>query len=127
MIGLAVVEYALVCVVLHYWKAGGVKHASEIESGHRGKAADVGGGTMQRAKMDVEVRGLRLIWRKRGLGAIGHKAAGNSRTLTEEELDADVRGVAETDQGSRKVILDDISLRFPAGEVSAILVSRIFE
>ena len=92
MIGLAIAEYALVCVILHYWKAGGVKHASEMDSGHRGKTADVAGGTMKRERMDVDVRGLCLVWHRR-----------------------------RRQQG--KVILDNVSLTFPAGEVSAILAS----
>lgn len=102
MIGLAFAEYALVCIILFYWKAGGVKHASEIESGHRGKTADVGGGTMERDRVEVQVRNLHLTWFKRG-----------GRWKKRSESPA----------SEGKVILDDISLTFPAGEVSAILVS----
>ncbi|OXG32398.1 ABC transporter family protein [Cryptococcus neoformans Bt120] len=94
LIGLAVVEYALACVVLWGLPAGGVKHASEIDSHHRGKETDVRESHMTRDKIDVSVRNLSLIWKRRGRGSLKDR---------------------------EKVILNDLSLDFPAGEVSAIL------
>lgn len=55
LIGLAIVEYALACVVLWGLPAGGVKHASEIDSHHRGKETDVRESHMTRDKIDVSV------------------------------------------------------------------------
>ncbi|OXG10187.1 ABC transporter family protein [Cryptococcus neoformans Ze90-1] len=94
LIGLAIVEYALACVVLWGLPAGGVKHASEIDSHHRGKETDVRESHMTRDKIDVSVRNLSLIWKRRGRGSLKDR---------------------------EKVILNDLSLDFPAGEVSAIL------
>ncbi|EIW69228.1 hypothetical protein TREMEDRAFT_31078 [Tremella mesenterica DSM 1558] len=94
LIGLALVEYALACLVLWVYPAGGVKHAAEIESHHRGKQTDVIESHMTRDRIDVEVRNLTLNWERRGRGVMKDR---------------------------KKVILDDVSVRFPAGEISAIL------
>lgn len=55
LIGLAIIEYALACVVLWGLPAGGVKHASEIDSHHRGKGTDVRESHITRDKIDVSV------------------------------------------------------------------------
>ncbi|KAK8861246.1 hypothetical protein IAR55_002065 [Kwoniella newhampshirensis] len=94
LIGVAIGEYALACFVLWIYPAGGVKHASEIESHNRGKQADVMESHMTRDKIEVAVQNLTLTWERRGRGAIKDKT---------------------------KVILNDVSVSFPAGEVSAIL------
>ncbi|KIR40028.1 ABC transporter [Cryptococcus deuterogattii 99/473] len=94
LIGLAIIEYALACVVLWGLPVGGVKHASEIDSHHRGKETDVKESHMTRDKIDVSVRNLSLIWKRRG-----------KRSFKDRE----------------KVILNNLSLDFPSGEVSAIL------
>ncbi|WVO24277.1 uncharacterized protein IAS62_005641 [Cryptococcus decagattii] len=94
LVGLVIIEYALACVVLWGLPVGGVKHASEIDSHHRGKETDVKESHMTRDKIDVSVRNLSLIWKRRG-----------RRSLKDRE----------------KVILNDLSLNFPASEVSAIL------
>ncbi|GMK58369.1 hypothetical protein CspeluHIS016_0504010 [Cutaneotrichosporon spelunceum] len=92
--GFAFAEYALSCLVLRYVPVGGVRHASEIDSHFRGKMADVADSHMTRDRIDVAVRHLSLAWERRG------------------------RGVAKT---ARRLILDDVSASFRAGEVSAIL------
>ena len=68
LIGLVVVLYTLSCFVLwvcplfqgsaddQVYNAGGVKHAAEIDSRHRGKETDVVESHMTRDKIDVEVR-----------------------------------------------------------------------
>ncbi|WVQ92160.1 hypothetical protein IAS59_005968 [Cryptococcus gattii] len=94
LIGLAIIEYALACVVLWGLPVGGVKHASEIDSHHHGKETDVKKSHMTRDKIDVSVRNLSLIWKRRGRGSLKDR---------------------------EKVILNDLSLDFPAGEVSTIL------
>lgn len=94
LIGLAIIEYALACVVLWGLPAGGVKHASEIDSHHRGKETDVRESHITRDKIDVSVRNLSLMWKRRGRGPLKDR---------------------------EKIILNDLSLDFPAGEVSAIL------
>lgn len=55
LIGLVIIEYALACVVLWGLPVGGVKHASEIDSRHRGKETDVKESHMTRDKIDVSV------------------------------------------------------------------------
>ncbi|ODN87104.1 ABC transporter [Cryptococcus wingfieldii CBS 7118] len=94
LIGLAIVQYALACVVLWAIPGGGAKHASEIESQNRGKGTDVVESHMTRDKIDVTVKNLTLSWNRRGRGAVNDL---------------------------QKVILDDVSMHFPAGEISAIL------
>ncbi|WVQ77432.1 hypothetical protein IAR50_007118 [Cryptococcus sp. DSM 104548] len=94
LIGLAIVQYALACIILWAIPGGGVKHASEIESQNRGKGTDVSDSHMSRDKIDVTVRNLTLTWNRRGRGAVNDR---------------------------QKVILDDVSMQCPAGEISAIL------
>lgn len=88
----AIFEYALSCVILSVYHAGGVRHAREIDSHDRGKSAEVNQSHLQRSRIDVEVRNLSLSWDRR-------KPA----------------------KPASKVILDDVSAVFPAGQVSAIL------
>lgn len=78
LIGFALFEYSLACFILwvcvaivlgadwEVYRAGGVRHASEIDSHHRGKQADVTESKMTRDRIDVETRGLELTWRRRG-------------------------------------------------------------
>lgn len=80
--------------MLYIYPSSGQKHAREIESGHRGKGVDVHQSKMVRERIDVEIRGLSLVWKRRKCGPVSAK---------------------------RKVLLDDVSARFPAGEISAIL------
>lgn len=87
-------QYALSCVILSYWHVGGVRHASEIDSHQRGKLTDVSDSHLTRDKIDVELRNLSLTWERRGRGIM---------------------------KNARKLILDDVSALFPAGQVSAIL------
>ncbi|WVW79872.1 hypothetical protein I302_101842 [Kwoniella bestiolae CBS 10118] len=94
LIGVTVVEYALACFILWIYPAGGVKHASEIESHNRGKGTDVMESHMTRDKIDVSVNNLTLTWERKGRGAVKDK---------------------------NKIILNDVSVNFPAGEISAIL------
>ncbi|WVR04136.1 hypothetical protein IAU60_001135 [Kwoniella sp. DSM 27419] len=94
LIGLVVVSYGIACFVLWVYPAGGVKHASEIESQNRGKGTDVVESHMTRDTIDVEVRNLTLNWERRALGAMKQR---------------------------HKTILNNVSVAFPAGEVSAIL------
>ncbi|WRT65356.1 uncharacterized protein IL334_002299 [Kwoniella shivajii] len=94
LIGVTFMEYALACFVLWIYPAGGVKHASEIESHNRGKGSDVMESNMTRDKIDVAVRNLTLTWERKGRGAVKDK---------------------------QKTILNDVSIHFPAGEISAIL------
>ena len=94
LIGLAIAEYALSCLFLWLHPSGGVKHASEIDSQHRGKQTDVSKSHMTRDRIDVEVRNLSFTWERNGRGVFKDK---------------------------QKKILDDLSVRFPAGQVSAIL------
>ncbi|KAK6907065.1 hypothetical protein I203_101054 [Kwoniella mangroviensis CBS 8507] len=94
LIGVTVAEYALACFILWIYPAGGVKHASEIESHNRGKGTDVMESHMTRDKIDVAVKNLTLTWERKGRGAIKDKS---------------------------KIILNDVSVNFPVGEISAIL------
>ncbi|ORY27652.1 P-loop containing nucleoside triphosphate hydrolase protein [Naematelia encephala] len=94
LLGLAIAEYAIACFILWIYPAGGVRHAAEIESSNRGKGTDVAESHMTRDAIDVEVRNLTFVWRRRGRGIIKEK---------------------------RRTILDSVSAVFPAGEVSAIL------
>ncbi|WWC87631.1 uncharacterized protein L201_002521 [Kwoniella dendrophila CBS 6074] len=94
LIGVTIAEYAIACFVLWIYPAGGVKHASEIESRNRGKESDVMESNMTRDKIDVAIKNLTLIWERKGRGAVKDKS---------------------------KTILNDISIDFPAGEISAIL------
>ncbi|WWD16853.1 hypothetical protein CI109_101285 [Kwoniella shandongensis] len=94
LVGVAIGEYALACFVLWIYPAGGVKHASEIDSHNRGKQTDVMESHMTRDKINVAVKNLTLTWERRGRGAVKDKT---------------------------KMILNDVSVTFPAGEVSAIL------
>lgn len=78
--------------------AGGVKHAQQIESNDNGKDLLVSGAIdVPWARVHVEVRGLGLSWARRALYPFISSA--------------------------NKDILQDINIRFPAGEVTAILVS----
>lgn len=88
----AIFEYALSCVILSVYSAGGVQHAREIDSHDRGKSAEVNQSHIQRSRIEVEVRNLSFSWDRR-------KPA----------------------KPASKVILDDVSAIFPAGQVSAIL------
>lgn len=121
MIGLAFAQYTLVCFILHYWHAGGVKHASEIDSHHRGKNADVADSHVKRGRIDVEVRNLSLTWEKRRV----MKSPGTEKRKLNESQDMGEGENKVENLGKRegKLILDDVSVAFPAGEVSAILVS----
>ncbi|WWC59875.1 uncharacterized protein I303_102437 [Kwoniella dejecticola CBS 10117] len=94
LIGVTIAEYALACLILWIYPAGGVKHASEIESHSRGKGTDVMESNMTRDKIDVAVKNLTLVWERKGRGAVKDK---------------------------QKTILNDISIDFPAGQISAIL------
>ncbi|ORX36262.1 P-loop containing nucleoside triphosphate hydrolase protein [Kockovaella imperatae] len=94
LLGLAIAWYTLACLVLWLWPSGGVKHASEIESHHRGKGTDVMESHMTRDRIDVELRNLTFAWERHG------------------------RGVAKNKE---KIILDNLSIQFPAGQISAIL------
>ncbi|KAL7419907.1 hypothetical protein Q5752_005823 [Cryptotrichosporon argae] len=94
LVGICVVEYAIACFVLWVYPAGGVKHATEIDSQNRGEGTDVEDSHMARDRIDVDVRDLSLGWERRHVGAV--KAAD-------------------------KAILNNISTSFKAGEVSAIL------
>lgn len=94
LIAFALFEYTLSCLVLRYLPVGGVRHASEIDSHFRGKTADVADSHMTRDRIGVTVRHLSFAWERRW------------------------RGIAKN---AHRVILDDVSASFPAGEVSAIL------
>ncbi|KAL1410291.1 hypothetical protein Q8F55_004297 [Vanrija albida] len=94
LLGWVLAQYAIACLILHFYNGGGVRHASEIDSHNRGKTTDVDNSHMTRDRIDVEVQGLSLNWERRGHGVV--------KTV-------------------KKTILNDISLRFPAGEISAIL------
>ncbi|WVQ94560.1 hypothetical protein IAU59_001640 [Kwoniella sp. CBS 9459] len=94
LIGITIGAYALACFILWIYPAGGVKHASVIESNHRGKQTDVMESHMTRDKIDVTVRNLSLNWQRKGYGAV---------------------------KDLSKTILNDVSVAFPAGEISAIL------
>ncbi|TXT10968.1 hypothetical protein VHUM_01719 [Vanrija humicola] len=94
LLGWVVAQYAIACLILTFYNGGGMRHASEIDSHNRGKTTDVDESHMTRDNIDVEVRGLSLSWERRGHGIV--------KTV-------------------KKSILNDISLRFPAGEISAIL------
>lgn len=94
LLGWVIAQYAIACVILTFYNGGGVRHASEIDSHNRGKTTDVDESHMTRDNIDVEVRGLSLSWERRGHGIV---------------------------KNVKKTILNDISLRFPAGEISAIL------
>lgn len=94
LIAFALFEYTLSCLVLRYLPVGGVRHASEIDSHNRGKTADVADSHMTRDQIGVSVRHLSFAWERRGRGVV---------------------------KSARKVILDDVSATFPAGQVSAIL------
>ncbi|KAK4686772.1 hypothetical protein P7C73_g3345, partial [Tremellales sp. Uapishka_1] len=94
MIGLAIVEYGLACFVLWIYAAGGVKHAAEIDSHNRGKSTDVVESHMTRDKINVAISHLSLSWERHGRGIL---------------------------REAKKTILNDLTISFPAGEVSAIL------
>ncbi|WVQ83463.1 hypothetical protein IAT38_005604 [Cryptococcus sp. DSM 104549] len=94
LIGMGIAQYALAALVLWGLPAGGVKHASEIESQQRGKGTDVEESHVTRERIDVAVKHLSLKWTRRGRGAIKYRS---------------------------KTILEDVSVNFPAGEISAIL------
>ncbi|WWC68886.1 uncharacterized protein I206_102822 [Kwoniella pini CBS 10737] len=94
LIGVTILEYTLACFILWIYPAGGVKHASEIESHNRGKGTDVMESNMTRDKIEVAVKNLTLRWERKGRGAVKDK---------------------------QKTILNEISIHFPAGEISAIL------
>lgn len=92
--------------------AGGVKHASEIDSHNRGKTADVTNSHMTRDRIDVEVSAGRVRWR--GGGTDG------GMQMRHLSLSWERRGRGAV-KSKKKTILDDVSVKFPAGEVSAIL------
>jgi len=75
-----------------------VKHAQQIEDKDKQKDALVSGAIdVPWARVNVEVQGLGLTWSRRPLYPLVSSA--------------------------QKKILHDVNIRFPAGEVTAILVS----
>ncbi|OCF32364.1 ABC transporter [Kwoniella heveanensis BCC8398] len=94
LIGITICAYAIACFILWIYPAGGVKHASVIESNNRGKQTDVMESHMTRDKINVTVRNVTLHWQRKGRGAM---------------------------KDQTKTILNDVSVSFPAGEISAIL------
>ncbi|WVF67064.1 hypothetical protein IAT40_001808 [Kwoniella sp. CBS 6097] len=94
LIGITIGCYAIACFILWIYPAGGVKHASVIESNNRGKQTDVMESHMTRDKIGVTVKNLTLNWQRKGRGAVKDRS---------------------------KTILNDVSVAFPAGEISAIL------
>ncbi|KAJ7275585.1 P-loop containing nucleoside triphosphate hydrolase protein [Mycena haematopus] len=96
-IGIIVALYLLSGLILQFYKPGGVKHAPGGGPEGRGKeSALTGEMDIVRAKIDVEFRNVGFKWIKSGLPLELRKA-------------------------EEKTILKDITTRFPAGEVSAIL------
>jgi hypothetical protein len=79
-----------------YWHPGGVKHAARIGS-HKERKYLESDMDIVRQKVHVEVRGLGLSWVRPG------------RLIVSEQ---------------RKRILDNVNFTCPAGQITAIMVSR---
>ncbi|CDZ97680.1 Pleiotropic drug resistance proteins (PDR1-15), ABC superfamily [Phaffia rhodozyma] len=96
LIGVALVEYSLACLILQVYHPGGVKFASQVSPEGRGKESAVTGDMdISRARINVEVRHISLSWYRRSFWPFF--------------------------ESSNKTILKDISAVFPAGQVSAII------
>ena len=98
LLGFAVVTHILATIVLHFYKPGGVQHAAKQSPSKNSLVAE-DGITKEKSRIpmhdQVEVQVNRL-----------------SLSVTQKSL----RGRAE-----EKIILQDISCAFPAGEVSVIM------
>lgn len=82
------------------YKPGGIKHAAQIDHNADSKTRDVPSDMdLIRTRIDVEAQGLGLKWIRAWPGS-------------------------QKKNRVEKVILQDVSIRFPAGEVTAILVSK---
>ncbi|KAF8305817.1 hypothetical protein DL93DRAFT_2232864 [Clavulina sp. PMI_390] len=96
LIGLFVVEHVISCFILQFFNTGGVRHAQRIDNEDNQKDILVSGDIdVPWVKVDVEVRGLGMSWSQ--------------------------RGVPPFTSPTSKDILQDVNIRFPAGNVTAIL------
>lgn len=93
-LGFFVVVIVLACVILNFWKPGGVRHAQRITTPTKAKGASEAAIDISRAKVVVIAENVGLRYVRRILPSFQHE---------------------ET------TILTDISARFPSGEVSVII------